>query len=52
MTILMTYNNYGNVCNSCTIYIVLFAICLIKSISISNVFIYFQRYLKKIETIY
>ena len=39
-------NNYWNVCNSCTIYIVLFTIFLISSLSISSVFIYFYRYIK------
>ena len=43
----MIYNDYGNVCNSCTIYIVLFVIFLITSISISGAFIYFHWYLKK-----
>ena len=36
-----TVNDYGNVCNSCTIYIVLFVIFLIISISISSAFIDF-----------
>ena len=35
------------VCNSCTIYIVLFAIFFITSISIISVFIYFHWHLKK-----
>ena len=35
-------------CTSCTIYIVLFVIFLIISISVSSVFIYFHLYLKKI----
>ena len=39
-------NNYWNVCNSCTTYIVLFTIFLISSLSISSVFIYFYRYIK------
>ena len=43
-----TLNNYGNVCNPCTIYIVLFIIFLMISISSSSVFIYFHCYLKKI----
>ena len=38
----MIYNDYGEVCNSCTIYIVLFVIFLIISISISSAFIYFH----------
>ena len=45
----MIYNGTLNtkVCNSCTIYIVLFVIFLIISISISSVFLYFHWYLKK-----
>ena len=37
---------YKKVSNSCTIYIVLFAVFLITSI-LSSVFIYFHWYLKK-----
>ena len=40
-------NDYKKVCNSCTIYIVLFAVFFVTSICISSVFIYFQWYLKK-----
>ena len=40
-------NDYKKVRNSCTIYIVLFAVFFITSICISSVFIYFQWYLKK-----
>ena len=40
-------NDYKKVCNSCTIYIVLFAVFFITSICISNVSIYFQWYLRK-----
>ena len=40
-------NDYKKVCNSCTIYIVLFAVFLLTCICISIVFIYFQWYLKK-----
>ena len=40
-------NDYKKVCNSCTIYIVLFVVFLITSICITSVFIYFQWYLKK-----
>ena len=40
-------NDYKKVCNSCTMYIVLFAVLFITSICISSVFIYFQCYLKK-----
>ena len=38
---------YKNECNSCTIYIVLFAVFFITSICISSAFIYFYWYLKK-----
>ena len=41
-------DDYGSVCNSCPIYILLFVIFLITSIIISNAFIYFHWYLKKI----
>ena len=41
-------NDYKEICNSCTIYIVLFIIFHIISISISSVFICFHWYLKKI----
>ena len=40
-------NVYKRVCNSCTIYIALFAIFFITRICISSVFIYFHWYLKK-----
>ena len=40
-------NDYKKVCNSCKIYIVLFAVFFITSICISSVFIYFHCYLKK-----
>ena len=45
----MIYNENlnANVCNYCTIYIVLFVIFLIISISISTVFIYFHWFFKK-----
>ena len=48
----ISLNDYGNVRNSCTIYIVLFGIFLIISISISSIFIYFHWYLKKNNTEY
>ena len=35
-------NVYKKVCNSCTTYIVLFAVFFITSICISKVFVYFQ----------
>ena len=40
-------NFYKKGCDSCTIYIVLFAIFFITSICISSVFIYFHWYFKK-----
>ena len=40
-------NNYKKVCNSCTIYIVLFAVFFITSICIGSVVIYFHWYFKK-----
>ena len=43
-------NDYKKVCNFCTIYIVLFVIFHIISISINSVFIYFYWYLKKSST--
>ena len=40
--------DYKKLCNSCTEYIVLFAVLFITSMWISSVFIYSQWYLKKI----
>ena len=40
-------NIYKKVCNSCAIYIVLFAVFFITNICNSSVFIYFHWYLKK-----
>ena len=40
-------NDYEKVCNSCTIYIVLFAVFFITSICISSALFYFHWYLKK-----
>ena len=40
-------NEHEKVRNSCTIYIILFAVFFITSISISSAFIYFYWYLKK-----
>ena len=42
-----TLNDYGKICDSCTIYIELLAIFVIASLSISSVFIYFDWYLKR-----
>ena len=44
----VTLNDYKNVSRSCTIYTVLFVIVLLVIIGISNGFIYFYWYLKKI----
>ena len=40
-------NDFKKLCNSCTVYLVLFAVFFITSICISSVFIYFHWYLKK-----
>ena len=39
-----TLNNYRNVCNSCTIYILLFVTAFLVIISISSAYIYFHWY--------
>ena len=44
-------NDHEKVCNSCTIYTVLFVIAFLIIISISSAFIYFHWYLKKDNTI-
>ena len=38
----MIHNDYKNVCNSCRVYIVLFAIAFLMIIGISSAFIYFH----------
>ena len=43
-----TLDDYKNVCNSCTIYILLFVIAFLIIIGISNAFNYFHWYLKKV----
>ena len=43
----ISLNVYKKVCNSCTIYIVLFVVFFLASICIINVFIYFHWYLRK-----
>ena len=43
-----TLDDYKNVCNSCTVYILLFVIAFLIIIGISNAFIYFHWYLKKV----
>ena len=45
-----TVNDYGNVCNSCIIYIVLLVIFLIISTIINSVLTYFHWYLKRSNT--
>ena len=40
-------NVYKKMCNSCTIYIILFTVVFITGICISSSFIYFHCYLKK-----
>ena len=42
-----TLGDYGKICYSCTVYIVLLVIFFLISVSISNVFIYFHWYLKR-----
>ena len=42
-----TLNDYENLCNSCTLYIVLSGIAFLMIIGISSVYIYFNWYLKK-----
>ena len=42
-----TLNNYGNVCNVCTIYIALFVIAFLIIIGIISAYFYFYWYLKK-----
>ena len=40
-------NDYEQISNSCTVYVVILVIFFIISISISSVFIYFHWYLKR-----
>ena len=42
-----TLNDYGKICNSCTVYVLLLVIFFITSVSISSIFIYFHWYLKR-----
>ena len=46
-----TFNDFGNVCNFCTKYILLFVIAFLIIIDISSAFICFHWYLKKENTI-
>ena len=43
-----TLNDYVNLCNSCTIYTALLVIAFLIIIGISNAFVYFHRYFKKV----
>ena len=43
----MIYKDFANVCNSCTVYIVLFVIVFLIIIGISSAFTFFNWYLKK-----
>ena len=47
----MIHNNYGKVCNSSTIYLVLFVNAFLIIIGFSSVFVYFHWYLEKDNTI-
>ena len=44
-----TLNDYEKVCNSCTIYIVLFVIAFLISIAIGSMYFYFNWYLKETD---
>ena len=44
----MIHNDFGKVCNSCTIYIVSFVTAFLIIISIKSAFTYFHWYLKRI----
>ena len=44
-------NDYGSVCGSCAVCIVLFVIAFLMMIGISSAFIYFYWYLKKSNTV-
>ena len=46
----MIYNDYGNMCNFCTVYIVLFAIAFLLILGISSSYFYIHCYLKKSNT--
>ena len=43
-------SDYGKICNSCTVYIILLVIFFIVSISINSVIIYFHWYLRRTYT--
>ena len=44
-----TLNDYEKVCNSCTVYIVLFIIALLIIIGINSLYFHFHWYLKKTD---
>ena len=44
----MINNDYGKVCSSSTIYIVLFDIAFLITIEISSAYVYFYWYLQKV----
>ena len=46
------YNDYGNISNSCKLYIVLFVIAFLILIGISSAFIYFHQCLKIVVLVY
>ena len=50
MTYNETLNDYKNVWNACTIYIVLFVVAFLIIIGTSSTFIYFHWYLKRDNT--
>ena len=43
----MIYNDYENVCDFCTIYVVLFVIAFLIIVTISSTYFYFYWYLKR-----
>ena len=43
-----TFIDYGNVYNSCTVYIILFAIAFLIIAGIGSVYVYLHQYLKRI----
>ena len=47
----MIHNDYGNICNFCTIYFVLFIIAFLIIIDFSSAYFYFHLYLKNDNTI-
>ena len=43
----MIYNDYGKICSSCAVYIILFVIAFLMMLVISSIYFYFHWYLKK-----